>query len=414
MSDAIKEFVEEARGVSIEEAAKRIDLKFKPRGYEHPQPCPQSGGVDRFSFNTKSNVWVCRGCGTGGHDAIGMVAHCEDLDLKKQDGLLEVCSLVLGKEIPAGGAQESDEDRLARQERKAARQRAAEADKEKREKQVFDFREAERTKSRGIVSAAQPLQSMVGSPVHRYLADRGCGTYQGRWLRYSPNQTYWHGQDERGDPISLHTGPAMVVPYVDATMAVIGCHITWIDLNQKPKFRPLIVDNETGEILPTKKMRGSKKGGLLPLLGGPSALRWVAGEGIENTLAFAKYDGLRADTFYCAAGDLGNLSGPAEASSRFPHPELKKRDKNGVERSVMIAGSVPKSDQSPDDAMWVANQVEELVLLGDGDSERVMTAAAMVRARARHARPGRLIPVVWAPPGMDFNILFGNDNSDRD
>ena len=77
----------------------------------------------------------------------------------------------------------------------------------------------------------------------------------------------------------------------------------------------------------------------------------------------------------------------------------------------MVAGPVParRADGEPD-AMEVPGHVDELVLLADGDSERVMTAAAMVRARARHARPGRLIPVVWPKAGSDFAAML----ADRD
>ena len=221
---------------------------------------------------------------------------------------------------------------------------------------------------------------------------------------------------------------------------VIGCHITWIDLKNPPKFRPTLVDPQTGEILPTKKMRGSKKGGLIPICGDPAARRWLGGEGIENGVAIGRAEGWRADTFYFAAGDLGNLAGPADPASRFAHPTLTRtvekrhqpQARPGVgpdgppgpeasdpepaegerpavrtyETPVMVAGPVPRADQGPDDAMAVPDHVDELILLADGDSEPVFTAAAMVRAKARHARPGRLIPVVWPVPGTDFAELL--------
>jgi hypothetical protein len=48
------------------------------------------------------------------------------------------------------------------------------------------------------------------------------------------------------------------------------------------------------------------------------------------------------------------------------------------------------------------------VLLADADSERVFTASAMARAKARHGREGRLIPVVWPRPGTDFAAMLAN------
>lgn len=399
MNAAVEEFVERARAVSIEAAAKRLSLAFRKAGAEHPQPCPACSGKDCFAFNTKKNKWNCRAAGVGGQDGIGMAAHALGLDLKSREGFLEACAAVTGEDIPEGGERESEEDRTARLDRldrlkidnEQASARTAQAQAE--------FRERERKKARGIYEAAEPIMMHgIGS---RYLANRGCGI-PSKWLRFSANQPYWHGEDDRGQLQALHSGPAMIAPFINAAGIVIGCHITWVDLGLAPKFRPELSDPSTGELLPTKKMRGTKKGGLIPLAGDPSARRWVGGEGIENGLAFGRWEGFRDDTFYFAAGDLGNLSGPAEASSRFAHPTLTKPDRNLVERPVMIAGPVPKLDQDDDDAMFVLDHVDELVLLADGDSERIMTASAMARARARHARPGRLIPIIWPRNGHDF------------
>lgn len=412
---SITDFIERARDVPLDEAAVRLGLKLKnPRG-ENAQPCPVTGGRDRFSFNPAKKVWHCRQCDMGGHDAIGMAAHCLELDLHKRTEFLEACAAVTGEDIPAGGERESDAERAARQERIAQARRKADAEAAKRASDQADFRERERTKARGIWEAAAPLAASSLPHGRFYLRQRGCGVPHDRWLRVSAEQSYWHGADERGQPVALHSGPAMIAPFVrfgdGLAVEVIGCHITWIDLSNRPKFRPLLADPETGELLPTKKMRGSKKGGVIPLAGSPSARRWLGAEGIENTLAFARCEGIRDDTFYFAAGDLGNMAGPADPKSRFAHPTLKKPDKNGRERSVMIAGPVPsrRGDGEPD-AMEVPDHVDDLVLLADGDSERVMTAAAMVRARARHARPGRLIPVVWPKAGSDFAAML----ADRD
>ncbi|MER9875588.1 P4 alpha zinc-binding domain-containing protein [Mesorhizobium sp. M0195] len=405
MSEAIKLFIEDARAVSIEEAAKIMRLTFKRTGVEHPQPCPHCFGTDTFSFNTKKEKWNCRAGGIGGNDAIGMAAHCEGLDLKSREGLLEACSIVLDQDIPDEGERESDEDRAARKKRLEERRLQNDADAAARADSQAEFREKERAKARGIYEAAAPV-GRHGRPVADYLEARGCGQIgAAQWLRYASDLPYWHGQDERGRPLELYSGPAMVAPFIGPDLVAIGCHITWLDLKRPPKYRPQLSDSDTGELLPTKKMRGSKKGGLIPLFGDPSVKRWVGGEGIENGAAFAAWEGFREDTFYFAAGDLGNLAGPADPSSRFAHPTLKKPDAKGVARPVTIAGPRPKPDQDGDDAMWVADHVRELVLLADGDSERVMTAAAMARARARHARPGRIIPIVWPRAGYDFSRM---------
>lgn len=404
MTAALDSFIEEARGVSIAEAAARLDLEFKPRGSEHPQPCPATGGVDRFSFNTAKNIWNCRYCDAGGRDAIGMAAHVLGFDVRTREGLLESCSAVLGQDIPEEGERESAGEKAARLARLEDQRRKNAARAEKREREQLDFREKERRRARGIFDGAE---TFLRGPVEEYLLVRGCGRIRSPYIRYAPDLPYWHGQDDRGAPVSLYSGPAMVAPFVGADGVAIGCHITWIDLGNAPKFRPTIVDPSTGEILPTKKMRGSKKGGVIPLAGDSSARRWLGGEGIENTLAFARWEGFRADTFYFAAGDLGNMAGPADPKSRFPHPTLTKPDKNGRERPVMVAGPDPLFHESGEPAaMVVPAHVDELVLLGDGDSEPVMTAAAMVRAKARHRCAGRLIPVAWPGRGTDFAAMM--------
>ncbi|RUV97984.1 P4 alpha zinc-binding domain-containing protein [Mesorhizobium sp. M1A.F.Ca.IN.022.07.1.1] len=398
----IELFLEAARDVSVEDAAKRLGLKFTGRRHEHPQPCPHCGGTDTFAFNTVKNKWNCRAGDAGGNDGIGMAAHCEGLDLHRREGLLEACSVVLDRPVPSQAGTEDADAATARRSRLEERRRLNEARAAERAERQLDYRERERQKARSIYESAARV-GRFGRLVLDYLEARGCGRIgASQWLRYASELAYWHGNDQRGRPSKLHSGPAMVAPFINADLEAIGCLITWIDLGCSPKCRPLLTDPATGEPLPIKKMRGSKKGGLIPLFGDPSAARWVGGEGIENGAAFACWESWREDTFYFAAGDLGNLAGPADPASRFAHPTLKKPDAKGALRPLMIAGPMPRPGQDPEDAMWVGEQVTELVLLADGDSERVVTAAAMARARARHARPGRAIPIVWPRPGCDF------------
>lgn len=157
--------------------------------------------------------------------------------------------------------------------------------------------------------------------------------------------------------------------------------------------------------VPTKKMRGSKKGGVIPLAGVFSARRWVGGEGIENGVAVAAAERFRPDTFYFAAGDLGNLAGPQAATGRVRHPSLV----GPSGRPVMLPSPAPR-EQEPAartaDAMWLPDHVTDLVLLADGDSEPYWTAAQMARARARLAAPWRQVTVAWPPAGTDFSKLM--------
>ena len=183
-------------------------------------------------------------------------------------------------------------------------------------------------------------------------------------------------------------------------------------------------DDET-RALPTKKMFGSKKGGLIPLLGfvraggqivpGPGRHRLVTGEGIENTLAVALAEAgtpLADISLYAAAGDLGNLTGPADPKSGFSHPELK----TAKGRALRVAGPEPKPG-AEGEAMALPPGVTTVVQVADGDSEPFMTTAAMERGRKRWLLLGAAeASTVWPSRangqggpgcGFDFCDLMG-------
>jgi Protein of unknown function (DUF3631)/CHC2 zinc finger len=70
------EIISRAKSVPIERIIEERQIKL--RGHiERVGPCPKCGGVDRFSINTKKQVWNCRGCDVGG-DVIKLVEHLDD------------------------------------------------------------------------------------------------------------------------------------------------------------------------------------------------------------------------------------------------------------------------------------------------------------------------------------------------
>ncbi|MCW4114763.1 hypothetical protein NPA31_007275 [Aurantimonas sp. MSK8Z-1] len=438
MSAATHLFVEAARAVTIAEAVDRLGLEagLKRAGLgELAGPCPACGGTDRFAVNTAKNKWNCRGAG-GGDDAIGLAAHLGGLDPKRRTDFLAACAAVTGLPVP-DGSEEGAEARAARERLLAERRDAATRAAGERERASADFRDREREKARGKWRAAERWRP--GDAVARYLSLRlgGHPLPALPQLRLIAAEPYWHGADERGQPHALHEGPAMVAPFVDADGRVIGCHLTWIapESSAPPlsfgsaslaggrasyrKGRPILVDSATGQSLPAKKMRGSKKGGLIPLVGwietqdrivpDPGRTRLVIGEGVENTLAVAIAEApgpgrARTDTLYAAAGDLGNLAGPADPASGFAHPTLK--DKGG-KRALRVQGPVPKPGQGPGEACQVPDQVTEILLVADGDSEPYATMAAMLRAERRLQAPGRSVATAWPPRrGCDFSDLL--------
>lgn len=440
MSDVLDLFITEARGVPFEMACDRIGIPQPLRGKpEHQGPCPRCGGNDRFAVNRKKGVWNCRGCGAGGRDGIGLAAHAKHLDVNRRADFLEVCAIVLNQPVPSEGERESEEDRAARLARIAESEARAAAQREEKQKAQNDFRQREINQARGLWMGAVDcrLQTedagagarLISSYVKARTGFDPAGTIFDH-IRYAPRATYWHGLDVMGRPLALYSGPALIVPIVDSVAQVItGSQTIWIDLSVKPKRRPVLwgltkAGREAGfeelehggagkppreewiaagyyERISSKKMRGHKKGGVIPVAGDPAATRWLGGEGIETTLAIAGPEGFRDDTFYFAAGDIGNMAGPADKDSDFNHPTLTLQDAKGRAKPVRVKGPVPKAD-SAGEAMVIPDHVNEFVLIADGDSEPVATASAMARAKARHGAGGRSVEVIWPPAGMDF------------
>lgn len=413
MTEILDLFIARARDVSIAEAAPRLGLALKGRAAEQAMPCPACGGKDRFAVNTVKNKWNCRGGSIGGNDAIGLAAHIRGLELTRRPELLEACGLVLGEAVPDEAEQVSDARRAEIEAEARARAFEAAVAAEKRDREANEFRDKELAKCRGIYEAAR-MPSLDG-PVAQYVRARTgqeAALFDRSVIREAAALTYWHGKDECGHARDLWCGPALVLPFVDGDGELIGIHQTWIEMASRPKCRPRLICPEKGEILATKKMRGSKKGGLIPVAGEMSAARWVVGEGFENVAAWygaelADNEALALGTFYAAAGDIGNLAGAAARTGRFAHPHQTKTAARGAVRPVMMPSPVPDPERLGE-GFPLGSHVRALLFLGDGDSEPVWTAAQMARAeaRARLIAPGIDVGTAWPPAGYDWAELI--------
>ena len=93
------EIIQRARSVPIESVINQRGIKLKGK-IERVGPCPKCGGVDRFSINTKKNLWNCRQCDVGG-DVIGLVEHLDDCDF------LAACTTLVGEPIKPNGKNQS-------------------------------------------------------------------------------------------------------------------------------------------------------------------------------------------------------------------------------------------------------------------------------------------------------------------
>lgn len=414
-------WVERARGVSVERAAELVRFvpaKGQGRRREQAGPCPLCGGTDRFSVNTAKKVWNCRGCGKGGRDGISMVRHvmaCE---------FLEACEIVEGPP-PTPPAGETEADRAERKRRWAARLAEIEAERVAadvaRAREENAWREAERRRAYGWW---QQGRSIAGTALEAYCRARSLVIPLGCRIRFHPSWALYDGDEvdsrtgeTRGHVV--HRGPAMFLPIVEGEgehERFLGLHITWID-PARPGEK-IWVTNEDGERVPAKKIRGGKSGGHIVVVapGRPAAVglpagdrtlrRLFIGEGFETVLSVWTALAARRSPLLDGAGfrtsvDLGNLGG--KAADRIAHPTETQTDKAGRVRRVKVPGIVPDLESR---AVVVPASVEDLHLIGDGDSEPFRTQCVLARAAARHERPGRVVRLVMAPKGQDFNDMI--------
>lgn len=394
-------------------AGQWVALRARRRG-QFVGPCPicsddpQSRAATRFECDSDS--WKCAVCSDGG-DVIRLVQRREGVDFKtalerlggareeqptpalaRKAGLRAFQAGSPMGDVPAP-FNADDALRLAWcngwSEGKRRDDYAAFA-RERERKRLWEFWEGTRFWGNGIL-------------LEPYFRSRGINAPPNAKLRYHGRMPYFADGRER-EPLLIHRGPAMLAPIVGPNGHFAGLHTTWLAPDGAGKAN--IVHPDTGEVLPAKKVRGSKAGGFIELGGckPAAATRLIAGEGIETVLAV--YTALRrtgrdlSSTMFRSAIDLGNLAG--RATGTVAHPTIK----TAQGRAQRVPG--PTADPSSL-AMPVPDEIAELVLLGDGDSEPFMTRNALERARARHSRDGRAVRVRFAPEGLDFNDLLQRD-----
>jgi hypothetical protein len=175
---------------------------------------------------------------------------------------------------------------------------------------------------------------------------------------------------------------------------VIGIHRTYLDpvRPQKVAFHWVCGKEDWP---PAKKMYGAAYGGLIPL--GPIGETLALGEGVETTRAWFQLGVGGDDVTLAAAGSLNNLSGACTGT--IPHPTLTN-PKTG--KPVLIPNGIPDMGRP---GMILPPQVKRLFLLGDGDSEPLMTRARVLCAARRFRSQGIEVSVHMAPSGCDFASL---------
>lgn len=354
--------------------AARMGVRLRKHGTKMVGPCPvcsrdkQSRSAARFE--AWADGFVCAVCHEGG-DVIKLVMKVEGQDFR-------------GAVAWLGGPGEVDPlaaEKLARERAEKERKRLADAE---------IYRERERERYHDVWNLA--VRDLVGTPVEGYLKLRHLELPPGVRLRYVAALPFYHGmqtgEDGRSHPRVIHRGPAMIAPMVDNAGRFKGIHRTWIDLGQ-PKGKAILLDPDTGELIGAKKFGGKSAAAHVDLLGSRTPKRIIVGEGIETVLtawlALCKLGRDLASTAFWTALDLGNFGGKA------------------VDKVGRLPGPTPDLGAP---AISVPDSVEDIVILGDGDSDRVLTECALRRAAARWSTAARQVRVAWAPAGRDFNDLL--------
>lgn len=391
---AQEDWVIRARAVRCEEIIGRWPHQLKRKGRELVGPCPACGGDDRFSIDLRKNLWHCRKAGKGG-DAIALVEYVDGVEFRA------ACEILTGEPRPGAGHQVSG----VSEEQRRARWQAAEEQRARDDKAANDFRTREIARAHEIWDKGRRI---AGTMAERYLLKRGLTAPAGAKLRAWDRLVYWH--QIAGEWRQIHEGPAMLAAIVGPDGRFQGVHCTWIDLSTR-SGKAEIADPATGELLAAKKVRGSARGGHIPLSGPSDGRRLVMGEGIETTLSAFMAEEANPDCLYWAGVSLGNLGG--RAADRLRHPTERRIDAKGRDNPVVVPGCVPALPEHAG-VLLPPESVRTVILLGDGDSDRFITEQVLKRAarRFQFADAEMTMPLprdvraAWADAGGDFNSML--------
>ena len=368
----------DAKAIQILEVASRLGIEgLRPAGHERVGPCPVCDGrsarkpfPNRFAINPDKGVFICRQCDAGG-DGLALVQHVQGCDFKA------ALAFLVGD-----AAAQIDPAELARRRAKAeaAEKRRQNIAAEKRARAIRDAREIWHRSKSG-----------AGSPAEAYLAGRGI--YFKEWpptLRFLPDHPYLKSIGGRMQV--LHSGPCMIAGIQGPGGRVTGVHQTWI--NTAAPGKKAVITAPDGEVLSSKMVRGSKKGGAIRLTGPNKSGILVAGEGIETTGSALTVGAIPAAAYWVLV-DLGNMSG----------------------RQLKVPGvrNSGKPDLTDLDAWVPPAGIIRLLFIQDGDSApkptRAKLEAGLLRAQA--LRPGLQGLIVHPGDGVDMNDLLQEDEGEN-
>ena len=363
-------------------AAKRADAvsfiasrgyKLVKQGQEWVGPCPRCGGRDRFSINPRRGVFNCRGCGVGG-DFIEMVMHIDGC------GFNAACKALTGRDRPAKGEKPKAPAQHQKDDRPVVAPEPAPAPK------TVSCAPRLSLNHHAVWNEGQPIE---GTHAAAYLEARGLNVSPS-WtfdLRFAPKLEYWGYTDpDAKEQIALGEFPAMLAAIRDVEGLLIGVHRTYLDPAAPRKLAPPGDQKRNG----AKKVVGKVKGGMIRL--SPPGPLLLLGEGIETSRSAYQLGIGGDDPAVAAAVSLGNLCGGATGS--LPHPTIDRR-------------TIPNGEPDPGKpGIILPPDVEEVIILGDGDSDPVTTRAHLLVAGRRFRAAGIRTFVAMAPDGKDWNDVL--------
>lgn len=354
--------------------------KLKKQGAEFVGPCPRCGGTDRFSINTQERVFNCRGFGGGSY--IDAIMHVDDCDF------LSACEAMTGRPAPERPKRQKGERRAASAAPKQEQTQAKPDTSPAPSAPVSDERQERRARAR-VADLYDDGKPIKGTHAAAYFEARGLAVYDG-WtfdMRFVASLPYLgYSSPDAEEQTNLGDFPALLCAIRSLRGDIIGVHRTYLD----PKLpRKLTPPGDTRRNS-AKKIVGKVKFGAIRL-SAPSPLL-VVGEGTETTRSAAILGIGGGDAGYWSAISLGNLAGGCTGS--LPHPTIEKRS---------IPNGVPDMEKP---GIALPDEVEEVIILGDGDSDKPTTYAYLLAAGRRWQEQGRKVFYANAPDGRDWNDVL--------
>ena len=350
----------------------RLGYKVKGTGRNGVTLCPlHKERTASCHVDDHKGRWHCYGCGESGD-------HIDILILKRGLTFEQAVSELGG----VRGLTDAERIDIEKRQAKIKEEEAA----ERAQKRLW----AARLWTRG--------KDIAGTHAASYLESRGLKVHPS-WtfdLKFV-NELGYSGFQNRDaqDRVPLGKFPAMIAA-IRSGGELIGVHRTYLDPSEPKKLQP---PGDKSRNKP-KKVLGEQLGGVI-WLSEPKSIVAV-GEGIETTRSWPLVMATRNQDIYwddygLACGvSLGNLSGRSTGS--LSHPSGSGRVPNGV------------PDMEHPAIVW-PDIVDEIVLLGDGDSDPVMTSARLSCAGRRYREQGIDVLISMADKGKDWNDVLRGDNA---